>query len=90
MARGQRLLNYSSKCQEDVRSIREDAAIDDDIGLTSRGIEHLRSAERLEQVRVTACEDGRRTPSPVSCGVGIHPCEQGTATTPTDNRPLAI
>ena len=49
MARGQRLLNYSSKCQEDVRSIREDAAIDDDIGLTSRGIEHLRSAEHLEQ-----------------------------------------
>jgi len=32
-----------------VRSIRENAAIDDDIGLTSRGIEHLRSAEHLEQ-----------------------------------------
>lgn len=32
-----------------VRSFREDAAIDDNIGLTSRGIEHLRSAEHLEQ-----------------------------------------
>jgi hypothetical protein len=34
-----------------VRSIREDSAIDDNIGLglTSRGIEHLRSTEHLEQ-----------------------------------------
>ncbi len=32
-----------------VRSIREDSAIENDTGLTSRGIEHLRSTEHLEQ-----------------------------------------